>query len=145
MIALRAHHLLCMLTFVGRGYSASFVQNLAGIVARIDEGESIEIVDGPDDICAPLLTDPDAHCRLTRVRSRDIAASEALDAELGIDARAGSRFSVPPALLMRLRSRFQASSIRGACAGCEWAALCTDVASENFIQSKLQGSGQSAA
>jgi len=54
IVRLRAHHLLCILTFAGKGYSPAFVANMAGVVARIGAGEPIEVVAGPDDICAPL-------------------------------------------------------------------------------------------
>ncbi len=54
-VRLRGHHLLCMLTFVGKGYSPAFVENYDRIAGRLSEGEDILLVDGPDDICAPLL------------------------------------------------------------------------------------------
>ena len=60
--ARRAHHLLCMLTFAGDGYTPEFVANFAAIVARIGAGEAVELVDGPDDVCAPLDGPDDIHC-----------------------------------------------------------------------------------
>lgn len=57
MIRLRGHHLLCVLTFEGAGYNAQFARNLTAIVDRINDGEEILIVDGPDVICAPVIAD----------------------------------------------------------------------------------------
>ncbi|MSQ14377.1 MAG: DUF1284 domain-containing protein [Dehalococcoidia bacterium] len=50
---LRGHHLLCVLGFKGMGYSQSFIDNMAEVVAQLRDSHdpSIEIVDGPDDIC----------------------------------------------------------------------------------------------
>ncbi len=56
-VRLRAHHLLCMLTYVGKGYSPAFVENYEVIAARLSAGEEIELVAGPDDICGPLTAD----------------------------------------------------------------------------------------
>lgn len=47
-IKLRAHHLLCMRFFEGRGYSEAFVQNMAQVL----KAERCVITDGADDICA---------------------------------------------------------------------------------------------
>ena len=62
-VRLRPHHLLCVLTHVGRGYSPAFTANMSKIAQRLGAGEDIELVARPDDICAPLLTDPDRFCR----------------------------------------------------------------------------------
>ena len=47
-VRLRAHHLLCMLTYVGKGYSPAFVENYEAIAARLSAGEEIEMVAGPE-------------------------------------------------------------------------------------------------
>ena len=71
IVRLRPHHLLCILTFAGEGYSPSFVANFAAIAARIGAGETIELVAGPDDICAPLEGTDDTHCHGASVTGRD--------------------------------------------------------------------------
>lgn len=62
-LALRAHHLLCMLTYAGRGYSPDFVRNFDHITARLAAGAPITLVHGPDAICAPLCCGPDGTTR----------------------------------------------------------------------------------
>ena len=53
-VRLRGHHLLCLLAYKGEGYSPAFIANLDRIAARLTAGEDAVLVDGPDDICAPL-------------------------------------------------------------------------------------------
>ena len=69
-VALRAHHLLCMLTYVGKGYSAEFAHNFDGLASRLAAGEEVLLVEGPDAICAPLCESEGAcaHCHGTGVR-----------------------------------------------------------------------------
>ena len=70
-IHLRPHHLLCLLTYVGKGYGDAFIRNYDRIAQRLSMGEAIMVVDGPDDICAPLLTDLDACLLYTSPSPRD--------------------------------------------------------------------------
>ncbi|TJU92322.1 MAG: DUF1284 domain-containing protein, partial [Mesorhizobium sp.] len=61
-VRLRAHHLLCLLTYVGKGYSPAFTANYDKVVKRLGEGEAVLIVSGPDAICAPMLDEREPHC-----------------------------------------------------------------------------------
>ena len=135
-VRLRAHHLLCVLTFAGEGYSPAFVANLAGIVARIGAGEPVELIDGPDDVCAPLAGTDDVHCHEPSVRRRD---REALRQIAAADPPlSGARplvFSGNAIAL--LREQFAAGTIRRACAGCSWFDLCTTIASAGYAAARL--------
>jgi hypothetical protein len=137
MVALRPHHLLCMLTFIGRGYSAGFVANLTAIVERLQRGEAIVLTDGPDDICTPLLFDQDAHCRSGGVTIRDAHARQALAERFALDMAPGARVGLDPDLLGRMRDAFRTGASRRACTGCEWENLCTTIAETGFEASKL--------
>src|SRR3990172_4704328 len=54
IISLRAHHLLCICTFSGTGYSAEFTSNMRTIVdACRRPGQRVALVEGSDDVCAP--------------------------------------------------------------------------------------------
>lgn len=133
-VRLRAHHLLCMLTYVGRGYSPAFVANYEQIAARLSDGEEIEIVEGPDDICAPLLGDAKpAHCLGEGVVKRDVAARDAVAAFLGGPLPPGTRLTLTSSLITRLRKTFATGKIRTACSGCEWSGLCDDVADGGYL------------
>ena len=131
-VALRAHHLLCMLTYVGKGYSPEFAHNFDGIVSRLAAGEEAYLVDGPDAVCAPLCESEGAcaHCHSAGVRVRDQRAAQ----ELAL----GSRLPLDGALLARLRTAYISGQIRGACAGCEWADLCTRIASAGYDGVRLR-------
>lgn len=131
-IRLRAHHLLCMLTYVGKGYSPAFVDNYEAIAARLSAGEEIEIVDGPDDICAPLLCGAQPHCLGESVAERDRKAAGAVAMLLAMPVAIGAVIRPNALLLGRLRRAFAAGSIRTACTGCEWSGLCDTVSDGGY-------------
>ncbi|SMF46744.1 hypothetical protein SAMN02982989_2395 [Xaviernesmea oryzae] len=132
MVRLRPHHLLCMLTFVGEGYSPAFVANYRRLAGRLSAGEPIEIVSGPDDICAPLLSDEDAHCFGASVMGRDAAALADVARLLGRRLEVGSVIASDPALFRRLRRAFSLGTTRRACTGCEWESLCDRIAGAGY-------------
>jgi hypothetical protein len=124
-----------MLTFSGEGYTPEFVANFGAIVRRIGAGAAIDLIDGPDDVCAPLAGTDDAHCRGTVVAERDRTALAALrangiplDGPLALDA----------ARLAAFRDRFAAGTTRAACRDCEWSELCTTIAADGFARSLLR-------
>ncbi|WP_181700791.1 DUF1284 domain-containing protein [Chthonobacter albigriseus] len=132
-VRLRGHHLLCVLTFVGKGYSPAFVAGMVGVVNRLSAGSAIRIVDGPDDICAAhVAEESEPHCLLPRAQARDAAALADVGALFGVDLRPGSIFVSPADWIERLRKAFVEGRIRAACAGCEWSDLCTAIATDGF-------------
>ncbi|RIA47436.1 DUF1284 domain-containing protein [Dichotomicrobium thermohalophilum] len=136
-VRLRAHHLLCMLTYAGDGYSRAFTANFDAMVARIAAGEEVLIVAGPDDICAPLLCEAECHCLRDSVRARDELAARDLGRLLGIDLSEEQRLLVGKSELRRMRAAFAGGETREACRGCEWHGLCTRVARRGFRGAKL--------
>ena len=141
-VRLRPHHLLCVLTYVGRGYTPPFTANMTRIAGRLVAGESIEIVEGPDSICGPLLDAPNAHCHRASVTARDRAAAADLNDLLGLQTRAGARFVLGCDLLDRMRKAFASNQIRSACGGCEWVDLCGSIAANGFKGTHLTGNRQ---
>ncbi|WEF24906.1 DUF1284 domain-containing protein [Paracoccus sp. S3-43] len=136
-IRLRAHHLLCLLTWAGKGYSPAFTAGFTAIAARIAAGEAVTVVDGPDDVCAPMLDDPGCHCRGDSVARRDARAARDVAALLGRPVAPGQRLVLDPAALDRMRRAFAQGRIRSACAGCDWAGLCRDIAKDGFAATVL--------
>ena len=137
-LALRAHHLLCMLTYAGRGYSPDFVRNFDHITASLAAGAPITLVHGPDAICAPLCCGPDgnnAHCHQESARARDAQATRELAPWIG--GLPGTGLTLDAALLARLRAAFASGQIRGACDGCEWTELCSRIAADGFTGVRL--------
>ncbi|NBN78519.1 DUF1284 domain-containing protein [Microvirga tunisiensis] len=138
-IRLRPHHFLCMLTFVGEGYSPRFVVNYGRIIDRIRAGEPVVMVEGPDDICAPLLGTDDPHCHNDSVRLRDAQALADVAALTGLALETGGELVLDGALIARLQAGFAAGSIRKACGGCQWSGLCDQVAGSGFAGTRVQG------
>lgn len=139
-IDLRGHHLLCLLTYAGEGYSPAFVANAERLVARIRAGETLRIVAGPDDLCAPRLkTEPETHhCFTQDVAERDAVALRQVGRLLGRNLAPGAAAPASPALLARLRGAFADGRIRGACGGCSWRSLCDGLAQGGFAGTKLK-------
>jgi len=131
-VFIRPHHLLCMLTYLGKGYTPDFVANYSTIIERINAGEDIRLVDGPDEICQPMLTEPACHCHNDSVRSRDAQAAVAIAGALELDLAAGSSLTLDAYRTDRLRRAFADSEIRSACSGCEWQELCSRIARNKF-------------
>lgn len=123
------------MTYIGRGYTPAFTDNYDAIVARLGAGETIELVEGPDDICGPLLGVTNTHCHNDSVRERDRLAHLAVSEHLGFDDLNG--LILGKSILSELRTAFRAGSTRAACAGCEWSDLCDSVAGQSFAGVRL--------
>ena len=137
-VRLRPHHLLCMLTYVGKGYTSGFVENYDRVAARLNAGEEdIELVDGPDDICEGLLCESHAHCFNEGVVQRDETARLSVSALLGETLTAGKKLQATPDFLAKMRLAFAAGEIRPACRGCQWIRLCDRIAASGFAGVKV--------
>ncbi len=121
-----------MLTYVGKGYSLAFTANYDAIAKRLGRGETILVVEGPDDICAPLLDSDTPHCHGASVRTRDDLAARDVADLLGRRIAPGVRIALTVELIRRLREGFASERIRTGCAGCEWSDLCSAVAKGGF-------------
>lgn len=131
-VHLRPHHLLCLLTYVGKGYTAEFVENYDKIAERLSSGEDILIVDGPDDICVLLMGEPEPHCLRDSVRARDSRAAADLAGLLDGGVSIGLSMRLHTELLDKIRKAFAAGLVREACQGCEWSTLCSEIAVNSY-------------
>ncbi len=139
-IRLRGHHLLCMLTYIGKGYSPAFVENYDTIAGRLSKGEDILLIDGPDDICAPLLCGGDCHCHDEGPRNRDNVAIKDVGLLFGETLSLYKPFTLDDKRLSFMRAAFAQGTLRTACIACEWYGLCTKIAvSDNFANVKITG------
>ena len=129
-----------MLTYVGKGYSRDFVEYFDRLAACLSAGEAVEIVFGPDDICAPLVGGGECHCFDASVAMRDRIAARlvAMVTDVTIEAEAPVRLS--PDLLSTLRQAFSDGRLRGACDGCQWFDLCSDVAASGYAGCRVMPS-----
>lgn len=135
VIKLRPHHLLCMLTYIGKGYSKAFTTNFTLLVDEFNKGDiEIKLIEGPDDICRPRLSDPldkDCHCL-----DQDIVEQDAM-ALKDLNLNYGDQFTLSKDLIVQNRTLFQQNKIRKACTTCPWYDLCTDVANNQNFEGTL--------
>ena len=122
-LRLRPHHLFCLRTWVGNGYSEAFTENMNHVseMLKADPEQRILLVRGADDLCAacPNLTE-DGTCRSEE-------KVQGLDARvLGLIGSADSFVSYG-----KLRSRADAAAGERfppeLCGECEWFELCRSV------------------
>jgi uncharacterized protein len=145
-IEIRGHHLLCILAYVGKGYTPAFVENYDAIVAQINRGAvTLKIVEGLDAICAALQKDkhicPDAaHCLTARVEQRDRTALQDINKLLNLSPPLvpSAQVRVTSDLVGQLRRFFATSEIRAACTECEWHSLCSAVATNGYTEVLLK-------
>ncbi|WP_425088645.1 DUF1284 domain-containing protein [Stappia sp.] len=139
-IELRPHHLLCSLTYAGKGYSDAFTRSYDRIVARLNAGETVRIVEGPDALCAPVVAaEAEPHCFGDSVTRRDRDALESLEGLLRRRIAVGDDLALDAATTARLREAFASGAIRQACDGCQWSHLCSSIARRGFTGTALVG------
>lgn len=110
MIQIRAHHLLCLATFRGKGYSADFVANMQHYYSRFQLGERAVLISEPDVICQAC---PEEDCRAELRDQRLLALTGWLvGEEIQVDERIRS-----------LIPEFK-KCLGVVCQGCPWLALC---------------------
>ncbi|MDR3313178.1 MAG: DUF1284 domain-containing protein [Oscillospiraceae bacterium] len=117
MIALRAHHVFCLLHYVGKGYDAAFTANMDALLAalRAEPAQRIRLCAAPDVLCAACPRLRGAVCESeARVRGFDARAMAACG------WRAGQ--TLPWALAeAAARTALQSpGALQGICGGCEW-------------------------
>lgn len=139
----RPHHLLCMLTYKGEGYSKPFVENFDHLIERMNASPvTLEICKGPDDICAPRLCDPTdktCHCHDSDLLETDKQALADLETIPKLKKITyGSTIPLTQELIRDLRTAYTNNTIRTACQGCEWKEFCNEIVQNNFKDTKLK-------
>lgn len=130
-ITLRPHHLLCLRTWAGRGYSEAFTGNMDRIARLLRENPDrrVLLVRGADEICAacPNLTE-DGTCRSEeKVRRLDDGVTGLLEAEgtgrhsKGCSSSAGTAFGNYQLVIDSRLNEFTQEKL---CGECEWFTLC---------------------
>lgn len=115
MIKLRGHHILCLLGYRGMGYSDNYVVNMTKVhtILREQPDTLIQIIKGPDHLCAKFPDDQPYHCEDKGIFSRDKE----------IVKRLGLKYSdVLPwrEVERRIRVNVKASDIAVVCESCSW-------------------------
>lgn len=130
MIVLRFHHLLCMHTYSGTGYSEDFCRNMERIRSHLFENPDtiVKLIKGCDDICANCPNRTGHLCKEEKSilkRDRDTAAFFMLEEGACLSYRD---------LVKKINPRFSALwDIRTVCIRCEFASLCNAVLPKNLL------------
>lgn len=113
---LRPHHLLCLPTFVGRGYSEEFVKNMTLVKRQLTTNTRtpITLVSGADDLCAHCPSCVDGQCTSEKPALFDKLVRD----KLGQNS-SSTLIGIPESL------RITEDLIAACCPGCEWRELCS--------------------
>ena len=122
-IKLRPHHLLCTQSYIGKGYSDEFVENMDSIVARLRE-ESDAMVDitlSTDDICekCPLMLEKGVcttNEKVTRLDSKVMEYFGVCEKTYNYDD-----------IIREVNQKLNATTFEEICGSCEWFSLCQDI------------------
>jgi hypothetical protein len=118
---LRGHHLLCILGFRGRGYSAQHVANMAALVEQLRSLPllPVQVIDSPDDICS--------HCPYLE---KGACAQKGASSELRVasrDLRLLFRLGLLPSarfpwleIQRRIVGAVVPQDLETLCRGCQW-------------------------
>ena len=130
---LRPHHLLCLQTFVGHGYSEEFVQQMTSVKRQLTLAPHtpVQLVDGADMLCRHCPNCADGHCTsdkpalFDRLVSAKIKKSEKISLSRTSESNYGDIFSdsfilhgIPEYLTL------SHALLEECCPGCEWKDLC---------------------
>ena len=116
---LRAHHLLCIRNFKGKGYSPEFVDNFYRVIKRLPE-EEIRIVDSIDVICEKCPHNSKGICKKKKDSERKTRQmDDRLIKSANIDT--GKEYSYSG-----LRELVKNIKARDFCSNCEWKEDCKD-------------------
>lgn len=117
VVRLRGHHLLCLFGYQGMGYSEEFIAGMSAVVRRLRQPDTrVEIVAGPDDICAACPKRENERCRRSTEHARDNAVLAAVKLPIGHIDNAAVLFATVAACITPERQAIL-------CDGCSWQAL----------------------
>jgi len=114
---LRGHHLICLNFFKGEGYSENFIKNIHEIIKK----EKLEIVHGPDDVCAKCPYLKDEKCASSEytdemIMSQDREALRLLGFRPGMTIDWKMIAARLPGILKEWKAQF--------CGGCGYKVVC---------------------
>ncbi len=120
---IRGHNLLCIQGYVGKGYSAEFVENMTRIVNVLDADTPVTLVDVPDLLCAacPNL-DRDTGCQLHGPGTERGIVSQDRDVLRRLGYHPGETIHWDD-LLEKIAERIEPDDLDEICGKCPWLEL----------------------
>lgn len=114
-IQLRGHHIFCLLGYRGMGYSAAYTKNMTMIHQTLRQSPEtlIEIIQGPDQLCAKFPKDQDYHCQDQNIYERDAHILTKLGLPIGLTIQWKD-------IEQRIRTNVVPDDIAHVCETCSW-------------------------
>ncbi|MGC8729073.1 MAG: DUF1284 domain-containing protein [Elusimicrobiales bacterium] len=122
-IKLRAHHLLCVKGFEGKGYDEDFINNMKNIVGILGDNAYVEVLNGCDDICVKCPNMKDGKC---------VSENGGEEFVKIMDDIVLNKMGIKPQEVLNWReaenkvlSRFKLKKdLEGVCSDCSWNDIC---------------------
>jgi uncharacterized protein len=133
MYKLRGHHLFCLLGYRGMGYSQEYAENMTRVHQTLRDNPRtwIQLVKGPDHLCAKYPNSGEYHCEHDDIYERDAAILEILSLKIG-------QFIYWKDIESIIKKNAVPSDIQTVCEACSWRSygVC-----EEGIQYIIEGKG----
>lgn len=119
---IRAHNLLCIQGYVGKGYSPEFVANMTRVVESLGDTVEVTVVDRPDVLCDACPNLEAGGCALHGEGSERGIVAQDRDVmhRLGINPGAKHAWSD---IMKRIRSNIRPDDLDSICGSCPWLPL----------------------
>lgn len=123
-VTLRAHNLLCIQGFVGKGYSPAFVANMTQVVEGLAPGTEVTVVDAPDVLCAACPNLADEGCTLHGPGTERAIVHQDRDVLARLGLAAGDTATWRD-ILHRIARSIEPDDLDDICGACPWLPLGT--------------------
>jgi len=119
---LRAHNLLCIHGFVGRGYSPEFVANMTRVIESLGNDAPVTVTASPDVLCSACPNLTDAGCVLHGEGSEAGIVNQDRDVmgRLGIEEGALLAWGD---VVVRIAASIAPDDLDSICGSCPWLPL----------------------
>ena len=136
---LRPHHLLCLQTFIGYGYSEEFVRQMTAVKHQLADfpDAPVRIVRGTDMLCSHCPNCRKGHCKSDKPGQFDQLVMAKIEKSVNLLSSSGpsancSAASADSFLLHGIPKYLILTNalLEECCPGCEWKDLCCKVINE---------------
>jgi len=121
-VRIRAHNLLCIQGFVGKGYSPEFVANMKAIVGGLGGDTQVTVLDEPDDLCAACPNLKASGCALHGEGTEKGIVHQDRDVLARLGLMAGQAVAWGE-ILARIRASVRPDDLDAICGTCPWLPL----------------------
>jgi hypothetical protein len=121
-VRIRAHNLLCIQGFVGKGYSPEFVDNMKAIVGGLRGTTEVTVLDAPDSLCAACPNLKAGGCTLHGEGTEKGIVTQDRDVLARLGLSAGETVTWGE-ILKRIRASVAPDDLDDICGTCPWLPL----------------------